>query len=187
MYRSHVIALVAVSAALVAGCGSEPKPPPRVAANGMVATDASLRAGMPQPAVAPQARQDARTPSSGSIHIDDRIARACGNLPMTHFAFDSSAIDPQAGSVLDALAACFTTGALAGRSMMLTGHTDSRGELEYNMALGQRRAGSVGRYLEGRGLPKAHVSTTSHGELDAVGTDEEGWARDRKVDVSLVE
>ncbi len=185
MFRSHVIVLAAVSTALVVGCGSEPKPPPRVAANGMVATDASRNAGMPHPAA--QARQDARTPSSGSIHIDDRIARACGNLPMTHFAFDSSSIDAQAGVALDALAACFTTGALAGRSMMLTGHTDSRGELEYNMALGQRRAGSVGHYLEGRGMAKAHVSSTSHGELDATGTDEEGWARDRKVDVSLVE
>ena len=106
---------------------------------------------------------------------------------MTHFAFDSAAIDAQAGAALDALATCFSTGALAGRSMMLTGHTDPRGELEYNLALGQRRAGSVAHYLEGRGLAKAHVSTTSHGELDAVGTDEEGWARDRKVDVSLVE
>jgi peptidoglycan-associated lipoprotein len=186
MYRSHVIALAAVSAALVAGCGSEPKPPPRVAAAGTVATDATLRAGMPQSAAA-QARQDARTPSSGSIHIDDRIVRACGNLPMTHFAFDSSAIDAQAGAALDALATCFTTGPLAGRSMMLTGHTDSRGELEYNLALGQRRSGGVARYLEGRGMAKGHVSATSHGELDATGTDEEGWARDRKVDVSLVE
>jgi peptidoglycan-associated lipoprotein len=186
MYRSHVIALAAVSTALVAGCGSEPKPPPRLAAAGMVATDATPRAATPQAGAMP-ARRDALTPTSGSIHIDDKILRACGNLPTAHFAFDSSSIDAQAAYALDALASCFTTGALAGRSMMLTGHTDPRGELEYNMALGQRRAGSVARYMEGRGMARAHLSTTSHGELDAIGTDEEGWARDRKVDVSLVE
>jgi peptidoglycan-associated lipoprotein len=186
MYRSLVIALAAVSTALVVGCGSEPKPPPRIAAAGMVATDATPRAAMPQTAN-PAARADTRSPTSGSIHIDEKIVRACGNLPLAHFAFDSAAIDVQSASVLDALASCFTTGALAGRSMMLTGHTDPRGELEYNMALGQRRAGSVSHYLAGRGVARAHLSTTSHGELDAIGTDEAGWARDRKVDVSLVE
>jgi peptidoglycan-associated lipoprotein len=71
--------------------------------------------------------------------------------------------------------------------MLLTGHTDPRGEVEYNLALGHRRAGSVAAYVEGHGVARAHLATTSHGELDATGTDEAGWARDRKVDVSLVE
>jgi peptidoglycan-associated lipoprotein len=127
------------------------------------------------------------TPTSGSIHIDEKILRACGDLPIAHFAFDSAAVQPEAADALDALARCFTIGALAGRGMRLTGHTDARGELEYNLALGQRRAGSVASYLEGRGMTRGHLSATSHGELDAVGNDEAGWARDRKVDVALAE
>jgi peptidoglycan-associated lipoprotein len=71
--------------------------------------------------------------------------------------------------------------------MLLTGHTDPRGEVEYNLGLGQRRAGSVANYLAGRGMARAHLGATSHGELDATGTDEAGWARDRKVDVTLAE
>jgi peptidoglycan-associated lipoprotein len=55
------------------------------------------------------------------------------------------------------------------------------------MGLGQRRAGSVSAYLAGRGLSRAQVSTTSRGAEDATGTDQQGWAQDRKVDVSLVE
>jgi peptidoglycan-associated lipoprotein len=106
---------------------------------------------------------------------------------VAHFAFDSASVQGDAAFALDALAACFTVGPLAGRTMMLTGHTDSRGEVEYNMALGHRRAGNVASYLEGRGLARSHVSTTSHGEFDATGSDEAGWARDRKVDVSLSE
>jgi peptidoglycan-associated lipoprotein len=187
MDRLHVIALAA-STALAAGCGSDPRPAPRMAALTTTASDAS-----PRPLNAPigpnanAARQDTATPSSGSIHIDDKILRACGNLPAAHFAFDSSAVQPEAAATLDALARCFTTGALAGRGMLLTGHTDARGEVEYNIALGQRRAGSVAGYLAGRGMARGHLGTTSHGEFDATGTDEEGWARDRKVDVTLVE
>ena len=183
MHQLSLIALAVASAALAA-CSAEPKPAPRLAAAGTMASDASRRAVTAGPV---PVRQDVTTPTSGSIHIDDKILRACGNLPTAHFAFDSAAVAPEAAAVLDALGRCFTTGALAGRSMLLTGHTDPRGELEYNMALGQRRAGSVATYLAGRGMAKAHLSSTSHGELDATGTDEEGWARDRKVDVTLVE
>lgn len=185
MHRLHVIALAAASAALAAGCGSDPRPAPRMAAAGLMASDAMPRGAATGVAAPP--RQDVSTPTSGSIHIDDRILRACGNLPIAHFAFDSASVQSEAAAALDALARCFTTGALAGRSMMLTGHTDPRGEVEYNLALGQRRAGSVAGYLAGRGVARAHLTSTSHGEFDATGTDEEGWARDRKVDVTLAE
>ena len=187
MHKLTVIALAAASAALAAGCTSEPKLPPRMAAAGTMASDATPRAAAAAPAALPPARQDVRTSTSGSIHIDERIVRACGNLPVAHFAFDSAAVEPAAAAILDVLARCFTTGALAGHNMLLTGHTDPRGELEYNMALGQRRSGSVAAYLTGRGMAKGHLSTTSHGELDASGMDEEGWARDRKVDITLAE
>ena len=180
---AHVIALAATSLALAAGCGSEPRPASRIATANTVASDATPRIQ----AAPPPERRDTATPTSGSIHIDDKILRACGNLPAAHFAFDSSSVQPDAAATLDALARCFTTGALAGRRMLLTGHTDPRGEVEYNIALGQRRAGSVAAYLGAHGMARDHVATTSHGDLDATGTDEAGWARDRKVDVTLVE
>lgn len=182
MYRSHVIALAAVSVALAAGC-ADTKPAPRMASAGTMGSDATPRPAM----VAPPARADVASPTSGSIHISDAIIRACGNLPTAHFAFDSAAIQPEAAGALDALARCFSTGALAGRNMMLTGHADPRGEVEYNMGLGQRRAGSVANYLAEHGMTRGHISATSRGALDATGTDEEGWARDRKVEVTLAD
>jgi peptidoglycan-associated lipoprotein len=178
----HVIALATVATALAAGCSEDPKPPPRFAAAPVMATDA-----MPHAPQAPPARQDTASPTSGSVHIDDRIVKACGNMPVAHFAFDSVAIQIEAAAALDALAHCFTKGALAGRHMTLIGHTDPRGETEYNLGLGQRRAGSVAEYLHGHGLGRAQLATTSRGEFDATGTDEQGWARDRKVDVLLAD
>jgi peptidoglycan-associated lipoprotein len=180
MHRLHMITLAAASLAISAGCGSDPKPGPSVAASGRMASDGTAR-----PAVA--ARQDTSSPNSGSIHIEDKILKACGNLPIAHFAFDSSTIQGDAATALDALARCFATGALKGRGMKLIGHTDQRGETEYNLALGQRRAGSVAAYIGAHGVERARIAASSHGEFDATGTDEEGWARDRKVDVLLAE
>lgn len=167
--------------AIAIGCGSDPAPPQLVpaAGPGNVANNAA-------PAAAAGPGADTATESSGSIHIDDEILRACGDLPKAQFAFDSSRIQDDAARVLDALAACFTKGALAGRSMKLVGHADPNGEVEYNLALGQRRSGGVADYLATKGMEKAKMEATSKGEFDATGVDEAGWARDRRVDVLLV-
>jgi peptidoglycan-associated lipoprotein len=170
MLRSTALTLAA--AFVLAAC-TDPKPEPVTP----VATAAP-------PPVAPK-KKDTATPSSGSVHIDDKIIKACGDLPTAHFAFDSTQVEPDAARALDALARCFSTGPLKGRGVSLVGHADPRGEFDYNMALGQRRAGSVGDYLTSHGVGKGQVAASSRGEIEAVGTDEEGWARDRKVDVLL--
>lgn len=173
MRTLHIFALTLASIVVAAGCGSAPKAQPVV---GSSATNA----------VGPTtARQDVATPTSGSVQIDPRIAKACGDLPETHFAFDSARVQSDAASALNALARCFSTGPLKGRSMSLIGHTDPRGEVEYNLGLGQRRAGSVAGYLGGHGLSSNAMSTSSRGEQDATGRDEQGWARDCRVDVML--
>ena len=64
---------------------------------------------------------------------------------------------------------------------------DPRGETEYNFALGQKRAGNVAGFLAKKGLEQARMATSSKGELEASGVDEDGWSRDRKVDILLAE
>lgn len=182
MSRMPVIVLASV--ALLAGCGSDPKPAPRLAAVPMTASDAAPGLWSAAP---PRQGLDTASPTSGSVHIDERIRRACGDIPEAHFAFDSAAVDPRAAAALDALGRCFSTGALAGHGVRLIGHADPRGEVEYNLALGQRRAGSVADYLAQRGVARGKLMASSRGEFDASGTDEAGWARDRKVDVVLAD
>lgn len=175
------LAAAASIAFAIAGCGSEEKPAPKTA-NDTVAPA--------RPATSPSAgpKADTASPTSGSIQIDDKILKACGDIPKARFAFDSASIGPEAQSALDALARCFVSGPLKGsKGMRLVGHADPRGETEYNLALGQKRAGSVGEYLATKGLDKGRIQTLSKGAFEATGTDEEGWARDRKVDVSLAE
>jgi len=177
----HKLSLaLALVGALTAGCTSDearrPKAPPQAA-------NAPPRARPPESQAS--ARQDTASPTSGSVHIEDKIINACGDIPTAHFAFDSAAIGPDAAISLDALARCFVSGPLKGRSMRLVGHADPRGETEYNVALGQRRAGSVASFLAGKGMERVKIQTLSKGAFEATGIDEEGWARDRKVEVFL--
>lgn len=175
------LAAAAALAFSLAGCGSDEKKPPTTANDA-----ASAKPAASAPSAGP--RLDTASPTSGSIQIDDKILKACGDIPKARFAFDSAAIGPEAQGALDALARCFVSGPLKGsKGLRLVGHADPRGETEYNLALGQKRAGSVGEYLATKGLDKGRIQTLSKGAFEATGTDEEGWARDRKVDVSLAE
>jgi peptidoglycan-associated lipoprotein len=168
----QVVLLAGVVAAAAAGCGDDP--PPKVPEP--VATDT------PKPK-----RADTKNDTSGSVQIDDKVIKLCGDLPTARFAFDSSDVQPDAAAALDALARCFVSGPGKGKGLKLIGHADSRGETEYNLALGQKRAGSIAEFLAKKGMEQSKLATSSKGEFEASGTDEDGYARDRKVEVLLAE
>lgn len=101
------------------------------------------------------------------------------------FDYDKDELSPDDRAVLDQLATCLLTGALKGKAVALIGRADPRGTEEYNLGLGSRRAHSVGQYLERLGVGQPQLAVTTRGSLDATGTDETGWAQDRRVDVTL--
>lgn len=101
------------------------------------------------------------------------------------FDFDEASLTPQDRQVLDQVATCITTGPLKSKSLKLVGRADPRGEIEYNFVLGMHRAASVEDYLSQDGASKSKLLETSRGKLDATGTDEAGWALDRRVDIEL--
>jgi peptidoglycan-associated lipoprotein len=112
------------------------------------------------------------------IHVDN-VERA------PKFDYDDADLQPEDRDVLEQVAKCVTTGPLKGRHLSLVGRCDSRGEVEYNMVLGDYRAESVHDYLAKLGVDPAAMAKTSRGELDAEGKDEDGWRQDRRVDISL--
>jgi peptidoglycan-associated lipoprotein len=126
------------------------------------------------------------------VNVDDEIRRICNLVEKSDlteqpkFDYDSADLSAQERDVLAQIAKCLTTGPLKGRSVELVGRADPRGETEYNMTLGGRRAHSVDTYMAGLGVDKAKMSETSRGAMDATGKDEEGWKKDRRVDVRLV-
>lgn len=147
----------------------------------------SVAQTIPGPSV-PQTLSQQKSPERGLVVIATEIRTACGLSDKdTYFGFDSAKLDGVDKSVLQRVAECFESGPLAGRSMRLIGHADPRGDTEYNLVLGGSRADNVKEYLENKGLHGNQIATTSRGELDAQGTEEASWAKDRRVDVKLAQ
>jgi peptidoglycan-associated lipoprotein len=100
-------------------------------------------------------------------------------LDAVYFAFDSSTLDQSSRDKLSQDAACMKQRSI--KAVHMTGLTDPRGTEEYNLALGDRRAQSAKKYLQTLGV-QVQLSASSMGEEMATGSDESGWARDRRVD-----
>jgi peptidoglycan-associated lipoprotein len=127
---------------------------------------------------------------SHTLALSGDIVSLCGIKKMPSgsspkFAFDRADLSDDDHDVLQQLATCMRTGPLQGKSVELIGRADSRGTEEYNLALGSRRARSVNDYLQSLGVSPSFLMQTSRGALDATGTDEAGWANDRRVDIML--
>jgi peptidoglycan-associated lipoprotein len=71
-----------------------------------------------------------------------------------------------------------------GARIRVSGHADERGSVEYNLALGMRRAAAAREWLTGFGIPADRFEVVSFGEdrpADA-GSNEDAWARNRRAE-----
>lgn len=68
--------------------------------------------------------------------------------------------------------------------VIVEGHADERGDEEYNLALGDKRAHSVKRYLNDLGISFARLDVISYGEEKpaASGHDEDAWSKNRRAE-----
>jgi peptidoglycan-associated lipoprotein len=97
------------------------------------------------------------------------------------FEFDSSVLSAEAQTILKAKAEWMMRNAHL--SIIIEGHCDNRGTTEYNLALGERRAEGVKRFMQDLGVPESRIRTLSFGEerpLD-LGNDEAAWAKNRRA------
>ncbi|NUQ71968.1 MAG: OmpA family protein [Polyangiaceae bacterium] len=102
------------------------------------------------------------------------------------FAFDSDRLLPGGVSALDGV-----LDKIAGRSpshVTVLGHTDNIGEDAYNLDLSRRRAESVAKLLEERGISRSILTATGHGEARPVADNgsPEGRRRNRRVEIVIV-
>jgi peptidoglycan-associated lipoprotein len=105
-------------------------------------------------------------------------------FPKVHFDMNSSALTPEALQQLQAVAICITNNR-PNIHLLVEGDCDERGTEEYNLALGQRRATNVEKYLEGLGLQR--ISTISYGKDRPVCSDnsEACWRRNRRAEFDV--
>lgn len=103
-------------------------------------------------------------------------------LSTVYFAYDSSEISDAQRSILEENARWMRQNPK--KSVTLEGHTDERGSVEYNLALGERRAGQVRKYLVQLGIDASRLRVLSYGEEKpaAFGSSNDDFRQNRRVE-----
>ena len=183
--------LLVLLAVTMAGCessGSTAQPQPTVDDGGGSAatTGGALAAGAGGVATASGTminRPSAQVPAEpGRGASGEWLGGPSGTL-VIYFDYDRSTIRPEYGEVLQAHGAWLA--ANQDRKLVLEGHADERGTPEYNLALGSRRANTVGQVLTALGAEAWQWSAVSFGEEKpaAGGANEVAWSRNRRVEL----
>lgn len=95
----------------------------------------------------------------------DPMGSDSGNIPglaTVHFEYDRFSLSPEARNILSQNAEFMRENENV--SLQIEGHCDSRGSIEYNLTLGERRANAVKSYLVSLGIPDSRLSVLSYGE-----------------------
>ncbi len=185
MRLSSMPLLLAVAA--LAACGG--KPAPEQPTPQAETPAAQPRVNQDSIDAANRAAEEARKKAAADAAAADAAARAKGLAgevaSMIHFDYDKSDIRQNDQAVLDRKAAIM--GANPGLRVRISGHADERGSDEYNLALGNRRAGAAKRYLEGKGVDGSRIDVISYGEERPLeqGSSEEAYAANRRDEFEI--
>ena len=174
--NKNTLVLALVCATALAGCGKKtpPAPPPPPAP----AAPATPPPAPPpaRPEIAPQVDEYARIKAMSTDEID-----RLGLLAEIHFDFDRYDIREADRPVLTKNAEVLKKFDFL--RVTLEGHCDERGTVEYNLALGERRAKAAFDYLVSLGVPADRLKTVSYGKEIQVCQEarEDCWFRNRRA------
>ncbi len=156
------LSILSLAFAFSVACGSK-KQANDQAGNGDVSADSNIGAKDMQ--------FDAQGSDSGNIK----------GLQTVHFSYDDASISSEARKTLASNAEWIKNNSSA--TVQVEGHTDERGSVEYNLALGERRAKAVKNYLQSLGISANRLTIISYGKekpLDTSNT-EAGMAKNRRA------
>lgn len=110
---------------------------------------------------------------------DDSAARI--TLTDAFFDFDESALRDDAKNALTTNAKWMEKNASA--NVIVEGHCDERGSVEYNLALGERRAKAAKEFMVSYGIAAGRLTTISYGKERPFdpGHGENSWAQNRRA------
>lgn len=171
-----LVAVLAMGAAL-AGCPKKPVKKPDL-------TPTPSATATPAPTPTPDLDAQMRGQTGPDATSGDMTA--CGAQPI-HFDLDSSTLKPETTVTLKAIAACLAEHKTW--TVRCEGHADERGSTQYNLALGDRRARAVSKYLVDGGIEKARVDTISYGSEKPANPAHEdvAWAQNRRVEFRITQ
>lgn len=117
----------------------------------------------------------------GSLEGDD--VQTCENI-VVYFDLNKDRLTVESEQQILEQAECWLN---TGVPLVIEGHCDERGTTEYNIALGQRRADSVQRYLLTQGIASSNMRTVSHGEEKpaVTGQSESVYQQNRRAEIHI--
>lgn len=171
--RLTLLTVTALVLGLAAGC-SRKQPP---------ATDDRPRA---EP---PPATDTADADAAARAEEEARLAReaAYGSIQdMIFFDFDRSDLREDARQTLQTKAEALRQ--FPDIRIRIEGHADERGTVEYNLALGERRADAARVYLIDLGIDSDRMTTISYGEErpSVDGHNEAAWSQNRRDEFVII-
>lgn len=171
--RSALLTIVLVLGMswLLAGCGNKAE----VETETQIPGDSSeVEVVPPPPTPEPQPEPQPTGPDYASMDPSEF------GVEDVFFAFDQYELDGEAMGTLSRNARILRE---ADVLILVSGHCDERGTVEYNLALGEKRANAVRDYLVSLGVPSRNLRVTSYGESSpfAMGHDDDAWALNRRA------
>ena len=188
MNTTRNVAALMLALAAVAACKKKPDvvptptPAPTPVARPKVNTDSSHAAR-----AADEARRKAAADAEEARRNASAIAAAKASIAQViYFDYDKDEIRDDQKAALEAKIPVLTLN--TNIRIRVLGNTDSRGSDEYNLALGQRRAATVKRYLVSRGIAESRIETVSFGEERPAmqGDNEDAWAKNRRDEFEII-
>lgn len=165
-----VLAVAGLTLILSASCTKKPVKTDEAGAQG--SGDMSQTAGQGAPAVVEKPIEtDPLGSDSGKIQ----------GLNTVHFEYDKDRLTAESKKQLSENAEWIK--GHANFTIQVEGHTDARGSVEYNLALGERRAKSVKNFLQGLGIDPKRVTIISYGKEKPVDNadGEAAWGKNRRA------
>lgn len=138
------------------------------------------------PAVAPPPPPAAPDPLAGDLDTVNRYIREQGLLVDVLFDYGRHELSAEARRQLEANARFLQERPQF--QIALEGHADERGTVEYNVALGQKRATSAESFLDMMGVARDRLQARSYGEERPLCREqsEDCWQRNRRVHFEIV-
>jgi peptidoglycan-associated lipoprotein len=165
--RFSTTAVIVAAMLLSVSCASKKKAPeaPAAAANGAENGKMDQNIGS----------QDLAFDSSGSD------SGKISGLHTVHFDYDSSTLTTETRKELAENGDWIKNNPKV--TVQVEGHCDSRGSVEYNLALGERRAKAVKNYLMSLGIDSKRLTIISYGEEKPIaqGDTEDAYAKNRRA------
>ncbi len=142
-----------------------------------------------KPETAPQVTSTEGAGASEPLETEDTgimEGRTSGPMVPVYFGFDSSSVAGEQVQRIEINADFIKKNPAL--QIRIEGNCDERGTLEYNLALGERRAQSAKSYLVNLGVNGEQLRTVSFGEEKQLlfGHDEISWAQNRRADFVIV-